>query len=301
MHRTQRVPGILSQQDLLRMAPQRRPLFEMRRQQRQRLRDPLLAPAIECAAGPRHGREQWQHHLRILRRIACSRCRAPKTDASVLNPIADRRRLRPPPHLRQGSLADHCPSSRSRLGRHSFQHVRQAALHDSRMAEVEPHPVGRACGRRLQRFPRAARPNQLLRRRVLRLPVQRVVVALMPVVQKTPHREQKLHRLPEIFAVSRRPSIARLHRPRLRSRAPPSAFNHPHTCTSRKPPGQSLMLGSRWNSVSPYLACRSEVSSTRPAAIFLSPAPASWENPPPPASDRPRRLLPAACGPTGPR
>ena len=208
VHHAQRLARKEPQQDLLHVPPQRRPLLQMRRQQRQGLRDPLLAPAFQPAPAPRHRRKQLQHHVRVLGRISRPLGRFIQHRSPARHAEAHRRGLCPAPRLGKCSLRRCGPAHLARLVASGlFQHLGQAALHAARVAEVEPHPVRRlhAFRRRVRQLlqPPRSHSDPHRRRRILAVPVQRIVVPLMPVVQKTSHREQESHRLTKLLPVAR--------------------------------------------------------------------------------------------------
>ena len=200
------------QQNLLQMPPQRRPLLQVRRQQQAvparsapRCRAPARirsAPSPQTVAAPRPG-------------PAPDRPPAPAASPSTTRPPSTRkpdgRRLRPPPPLEKRlATPSSAPASASPapLPASGSGNAPRCARGGSRAASSTPHrpslPSRRWFGLR----------SVLSGGRVLRLPVQRIVVALVPVMQKTAHREQKLHRLAKLLAV------ARHRRPR---RRPPSS------------------------------------------------------------------------------
>ena len=74
----------------------------------------------------------------------------------------------------------------------------QATLDHPGMAKVHTHPV-----RRVDAATQPSRqPNMRSSRDILRLPVQRVVVALLAIVQKAPCRRQEADRLLEVIQVA---------------------------------------------------------------------------------------------------
>jgi hypothetical protein len=87
--------------------------------------------------------------------------------------------------------------------------VIEAALYDSRMSEVNTHPVGcvrfrimRSVAIRTGSRLNAGKSNVLARSGILSLPVERVVIALVSEMKEAPDREEKVDSLLELFAIS---------------------------------------------------------------------------------------------------
>ena len=146
----------------------------MNRQRRQRIRDAVFRGLRQRVAVRGHQRKNAQNRRRIVE-------------------LRSRRNVDPPliqqkirPCNRRSPLAKLLVEAHRR--RQVLHQQRRAPIDHARMAVIGSHPVARVrCPARLQ-------ANRIRRRFILRLPVQRVVVAPMPEVQKTSRRRQKIKR-----------------------------------------------------------------------------------------------------------
>ncbi len=188
MHRPKRIPGIKTRQNSSQMMPQRRTLLQMRRQQRQPTFQPLLCIAPQSTSRLRHRAKHLEHHIRILRRFTPKFTHRSQHHAAPLHAKTTLRCLDLLLPLQRLPLRSPFPY------RDFIQHLLHAPFHAARVPKIHPHPI--SCIRLLR--PPARQTHRSLRGRILSLPVQRIVISLMPVVQKTPHQPQKLHRLTKL-------------------------------------------------------------------------------------------------------
>ncbi len=143
-------------------------------------------------ARPRHRRKDRERHLRIVGRIA-SKARAgsrrAKGNAVLPNlEVGMRREADPTPKRRQ-------PRKQRSLRHRSLLHrLRHSPPHGARVPEIKPHPVRRIDAR--LRGPKRRRGSLILRQ-----PVQSVVIAPMPKMQKRAHLHKELARLPQTPAM----------------------------------------------------------------------------------------------------
>ena len=172
VHRAQGMSRVRSQQHLAQRIPQVGSLGNRDRQNRQRVGNAILGRLRQRVPVCGHQREDAQDGRGVVELRA-----GLDVDAALIEQkIGPRDGRAPPPEL----------TVEAHRGRQMFHQQRRAAIHHARMPVIGAHPVagiGRA-----PRF-QADRSRRSL---ILRLPVQRVVVAPVPEMQKTSRRRQKI-------------------------------------------------------------------------------------------------------------
>ena len=210
MHGAKRVTGVRADEDLAKAAPERGAFFKVGREQWDGLRHALFAAAIEAAAGAATSRRRAAGRYR-------DRARGRRRGRWVRPGAGGRSRrgsLWSGSSLRRRGLNSDARETtlqrplRCFSGTASIMCI-EAALNNARVAEIEPHPVGgvrfgiaRAVG------PFAAclfdlQTNAQASSVVLRLPVEGVVVALMPEVEEAADGEEEVDSVLELFTVGR--------------------------------------------------------------------------------------------------
>ena len=172
VHRSQRVRRVRAQQHFAQSVPEIRALGNMNGQRRQRVGDAIFRGLRERVSVRCHQREDAQDGSGVAELRAGEDIDAPLVEDEI--------------GARDGSApAAELAVEADRCGEVLHQQ-RRAAIDNPRVPVVGPHPVGRV-GRtaRLQ-------ADGVGRGFVLRLPVQRVVVAAVAEVQKTSRRGQKI-------------------------------------------------------------------------------------------------------------
>ena len=164
--------GVRPQQHLAQRIPQVRPFGNRDRQHRQRVRNAILGRLRQRVSVRGHQREDAQDGRGVVELRAGLDVDAPLVEQE----IGSRDRRAPPPEL---AIETH-------RRRQMFHQQRRAAIHHPRMTVISAHPVGG-----IGRAPRL-QADRSRRGLVLRLPVQRVVVAPVPEMQKTSRRSQKI-------------------------------------------------------------------------------------------------------------
>ena len=172
VHGAQSVRGVRSQQNFAQRVPQIGPFGNVNGQHRQRVGDAVFRGLRERVAVRGHQREDAQDGAGVVE----LRARLNVDAALVEQEVSSGNRRAPAPEL---------AIETDRSGQMLHQQ-RGAAIDDARMPVVGAHPV--------RRIGSAARFKADRERRglVLRLPVERVVVAPMAEVQKTSRSGQKI-------------------------------------------------------------------------------------------------------------
>ena len=194
VHRAQRMRGVRSQQHLAQRIPQVRPLGNRDGQHRQRIGNAVFGRLRQRVAVRGHQREDAQDGCGVVELRS-----GLDVDASLVEQeIGSRDGRAPPPEL----------AIEAHRRRQMLHQQRRAAINHARVPVIGAHPVGG--------IGRAARLQADRSRRglVLRLPVERVVVAPVAEMQKTSRRRQKIERRFRIAARALEDSAA-LPRPLL--------------------------------------------------------------------------------------